>query len=64
MSYSNLFFFSITFHLKQGFKEVSVYLSLNCLESRGKDLRELSSCLQEEFSTTQGGEYILSYESD
>ena len=33
ISYLNLFFISITGHLKQNFKEVSVHLSLNYLES-------------------------------
>jgi hypothetical protein len=37
---------------------VSVHLSLNYLESWGKDSREISSCLWEEFSTTIFGDSI------
>ena len=45
--YPNLFIISIIHYLKQNFKEVSVHLSLNYLESRGKNLGEISSCLEE-----------------
>ena len=53
--YPNLFVLSIIHYLKKNFKEVSVHLSSNYLESRGKDSREIYSCLQEEFSTTVFG---------
>ena len=69
VSYSNLFFLSITCHLKQNLKEVSVHLSLNYLESWGEDSREFLLVCRKKFpqqflTTPLGKENILSSNLD